>query len=101
MRARTLASLTSGLAASSANIFWGFFFDMKRFRRPTIAKITWSFFVVVMLALLSWQTTNEKLYEQTKPTLDWARPGFGRGFASMVLFRYVEHTRGESPTSHD
>lgn len=40
-----------------------------------------------MLGLLGWQTSNEKLYETTKPTLDWDTVGFGRGFASMVLFR--------------
>lgn len=89
VRSRTLASLTSGFAASFANIWWGWFFDLKKFRRPTLAKITWLCFVVIMLALLSWQTTNEKLYEKTQPTLDWDSPGFGRGFASMVLFRYV------------
>jgi hypothetical protein len=42
-----------------------------------------------MLALLSWQTANEKYYADAEPkvTLDWANPGFGRGFASMMLIR--------------
>jgi len=37
--ARTLGSLTLGIAATFANIFWGWFYDLKRFKRPTLAKI--------------------------------------------------------------
>ncbi|KKY29940.1 hypothetical protein UCDDA912_g10116 [Diaporthe ampelina] len=89
VRARTLGSLTSGIAATAANAFWGWFYDLKCFSRPTLAKITWFSFSAVMLGLFAWQTANEKLYEDTKPTLDWASPGFGRGFAVNVLFRSV------------
>lgn len=87
VRARTLGALTSGIAATAANIFWGWFYDLKCFSRPTLAKITWFSFSAIMLGLFAWQTANEKLYEDTKPTLDWALPGFGRGFAVNVLFR--------------
>lgn len=93
VRSRTLAALCSGLVATSANIFWGWFFDRKSLSRPKMAKITWFFFAISMLGLLGWQTSNEKLYETTQPTLDWASPGFGRGFASMMLFRLVYHSR--------
>lgn len=89
VRARTLGSLTSGIAATAANVFWGWFYDLKCFSRPTLAKITWFSFSAIMLGLFAWQTANEKLYEDTKPTLDWATPGFGRGFAVNVLFRSV------------
>lgn len=44
-----------------------------------------------MAGSFAWQTANEKLYGDSNPriTLDWDSPGFGRGFASMVLMRYV------------
>lgn len=89
VRARALGALMSGIAATVANIFWGWFYDLKIFSRPTLAKFTWSIFAVIMLGLFAWQVANEKLYEDASPkvTLDWAQPGFGRGFAVNVLFR--------------
>lgn len=89
VRARALGALMSGIAATAANIFWGWFYDLKIFSRPTLAKFTWSIFAVIMLGLFAWQVANEKLYEDANPkvTLDWAQPGFGRGFAVNVLFR--------------
>ncbi|KAF4822725.1 UNC93-like protein [Colletotrichum siamense] len=94
VRARTLGALTSGIAASAANMFWGWFYDLKCFSRPQLAKITWAIFSVIMLGLFAWQTANEKLYEDTVPkvTLDWASPGFGRGFAVNVLFRFMNES---------
>lgn len=91
VRARTLSALVSGIAASLANIIWGYVYDIKTISRPTLAKFTWGFFALFMLALFGWQVANEKLYSEAVPkvTLDWANPGFGRGFASMVLMRYV------------
>ena len=91
VRARTLGALSSGIAATLANIFWGWFYDTKYFSRPTLAKVTWGVFSVLMLALFGWQVANEKLYGDANPkvTIDWATPGFGRGFAVNVLFRYV------------
>jgi hypothetical protein len=79
----------SGIVASFANIFWGWFYDRKQFSRPTVAKITWGLLSVSMLAILSWQVANEHLYANASPavTLDWDKPGFGRGFASVVLIR--------------
>ncbi|KAK2010688.1 MFS general substrate transporter [Colletotrichum eremochloae] len=94
VRARTLGGLTSGIAASAANMFWGWFYDLKCFSRPQLAKITWAFFSVIMLGLFAWQVANEKLYEDTVPkiTLDWTSPGFGRGFAVNVLFRFMNES---------
>ncbi|KAK4235637.1 hypothetical protein C8A03DRAFT_17650 [Achaetomium macrosporum] len=94
VRARTLGSLVSGIAATFANIFWGWFYDLKRFRRPTLAKACWFFFVVAMLGTFGWQVSNEKLYGQSNPrvTLDWDNPGFGRGFASMVILRFLNES---------
>lgn len=91
VRARTLAALVSGIVATLANIFWGWFYDLKFFRRPTLAKICWSFFVLSMLGVFSLQVANEKLYGDSNPrvTLDWGNPGFGRGFVSMIILRLV------------
>ncbi|KAK5661147.1 hypothetical protein OQA88_11038 [Cercophora sp. LCS_1] len=94
VRSRTLGSLTSGIAATFANIFWGWFYDLKRFRRPTLAKACWFFFVILMLGTFGWQVNNEYVYAASEPrvTLDWDLPGFGRGFASMVILRFLNES---------
>lgn len=91
VRARALGALTSGISATAANIFWGWFLDFKGFSRPMVARITWGIFVCVMLSIFGWQIANQKLYESAVPkvTLDWDNEGFGRGFASTVMFRFV------------
>ncbi|RYN36921.1 hypothetical protein AA0113_g2622 [Alternaria arborescens] len=92
VRARTLGSLTSGVAATFANIFWGWFYDTKFVSRPTLAKVTWGIFSLLMLGLFGWQVANEKMYAGSKVTLDWDLPGFGRGFAVNVLFRFMNES---------
>lgn len=89
VRARTLGALTSGIAATAANLFWGWFLDLKFVCRPTMAKLVWAIFATILLALFGWQVANENLYgnSPSKVTLDWDLPGFGRGFAVNVLFR--------------
>lgn len=94
VRSRALGALTSGVSATLANFFWGWFFDLKRFSRPVLAKTAWAFFATIMLALFAWQVANEQLYSTspTKVTLDWATPGFGRAFAVNVLFRFMNES---------
>ncbi|KHE79109.1 hypothetical protein GE21DRAFT_1292689, partial [Neurospora crassa] len=97
VRSRTLGSLVSGIVATAANIFWGWFYDRQSLSRPTVARLTWAFFVILMLGTFGWQTANEKLYGDLKAagtpiTLDWATPGFGRGFASMVILRFLNES---------
>lgn len=91
VRSRTLASLSSGIAATFANIFWGWFFDRKRFHRPTLARGVWIFFACFMSALFAWVMVMELEYSRAVPkvTLDWDNPGFARGFVVQVLLRYV------------
>lgn len=69
-------------------------FDVQRISRPTLAKVTWAVFSVSMLGIMSWQVANEKFYADTIPsvTLDWDNPGFGRGFASMILIRFFNES---------
>ncbi|KAF2741830.1 MFS general substrate transporter [Sporormia fimetaria CBS 119925] len=94
VRSRALGALASGVAATAANIFWGWFYDLKVFSRPQLAKITWTLFSITMLALFAWQVVNEKEYAEAVPkvTLDWARDGFGRGFAVNVMFRFMNES---------
>ena len=100
VRSRTLASLTSGIAAAFANIFWGWFFDRKRFSRPTLARGVWIFFAIFMTSLFAWIIKMEVEYSRAVPkvTLDWDLPGFGRGFAVQVLLRYVSSSREKLTT---
>ena len=91
VRARTLGALTSGIAATVADVFWGWFLDRKFFSRPTAAKVTWISFSVVMLSLFGWQVYMEHHFESAteKVSIDWLSPDFGRAFAVNVLFRYA------------
>jgi hypothetical protein len=90
VRTRALAALTSGIAATAANIFWGWALDRKFATRPTIAKAAWAIFAVNMFALFGWQVYNEYTCSNTVPkiTIDWADAGFGKFFASNVMFRF-------------
>jgi len=94
VRSRALGALTSGIAATCANIFWGWFLDLRCFSRPVVAKIAWFSFIIVMLSLFSWQVANERMYSTTVPkvTLDWENEGFGRAFAVNVLFRFMNES---------
>ncbi|CZT01893.1 related to DUF895 domain membrane protein [Rhynchosporium graminicola] len=93
VRSRALGALTTGIAATAANIFWGWFLDLKVFSRPKVAKIAWFSFVTIMLSLFGWQIANQHKYQDIVPkvTLDWDNPGFGRAFASTVMFRNESH----------
>ncbi|KAH7146259.1 major facilitator superfamily domain-containing protein [Dactylonectria macrodidyma] len=94
VRSRALASLTSGIAATFANIFWGWFLDNKWLSRPKTARIIWSCFSLVMTSMFVWQYIIELEYRnsETPVTLDWASPGFGRGFAVQVMFRFLNES---------
>lgn len=94
VRSRTLGALSAGIAATAANIFWGWFLDLKYFSRPKLAKICWYFSCTFMTGLFAWQIANEYLYANTVPkvTLDWESPGFGRAFAVNVLFRFMNES---------
>lgn len=91
VRARTLGALTSGVAATVADLFWGWFLDLRLFKRPTTAKVTWILFSTIMLSLFGWQVYMEHHFETAastaKVSVDWLSPNFGRAFAVNVLFR--------------
>ncbi|KAF1959244.1 MFS general substrate transporter [Byssothecium circinans] len=94
VRARTLGALSSGIAATAANVIWGYVYDVKSISRPVLAKTTWVLFATLMFALFGWQVVNEKKYAEAVPkvTLDWDNEGFGRGFAVNVLFRFMNES---------
>lgn len=80
----------------------GLVLDRKFIRRPTMAKVTWGIFVVGFFGCLSWIVTMEKEYSEAVPdvTIDWAKPGFGRGFAVMALLRSVARFRQPDKVIH-
>jgi hypothetical protein len=86
--------LTSAIVQTFADLFWGWFLDRKRFSRPTVAKIAWTFFSVLMFGIFAWQVVNEYDYSNAaEPVrLDWASPGFGRGFAVNCLFIFMNES---------
>lgn len=92
VRARTLGALLAAIVSTIADLFWGWFLDLKFFRRSTRAKLTWAIFSVIVLSLFGWAVSNQYLYDHspTKVNLDWTSPGFGRGFAMNVLLRFVD-----------
>ena len=94
VRARALGALMSGIMATIANVFWGWFLDLKCFSRPTVTKIVWFTLMTMMLGCFAWQTTNEHRYSNTSPkiTLDWSSPEFGRAFAVNTLFRFLNES---------
>lgn len=94
VRSRALGALMSGIMATVANIFWGWFLDLKYFSRPTMARLTWAILAVMMFGCFGWQVANEQLYSHTVPkiTLDWSSPGFGRAFAVNTLFRFLNES---------
>ncbi|KAH8652237.1 major facilitator superfamily domain-containing protein [Xylariales sp. PMI_506] len=94
VRARTLGSLVAALMGAFANAFWGFFYDSRVLGRPTLAKASWAFFSIMMLACLSWQVANERTFSTTVPkiTIDWLSPQFGRAFAVNVIFRFLNES---------
>jgi hypothetical protein len=94
VRSRALSSLVFALVQTVADIFWGWFLDRKFASRPRLAKITWTAFIVTMFALFGWQVANEHKYANApqKVTLDWASPGFGRGFAVSCFFMFMNES---------
>lgn len=97
VRSRALGALMSGITATVANIFWGWFFDLKCFSRPTVTKITWFTLMTMMLGCFGWQVANEYHYSNGLKAdktfqLDWADEGFGRGFAVNTLFRFLNES---------
>lgn len=94
VRSRALSALTSAIVQIIADLFWGNFLDLKAFSRPKAAKIAWTAFTVIMLAIFSWQVANEYHYSRAAEpvSLDWALPGFGRGFAVNCLFMFMNES---------
>lgn len=47
-----------------------------------------------MLSIFAWQVANEQLYSNVAESvsLDWALPGFGRGFAVNCLFMFMNES---------
>ncbi len=91
VRSRTLGSLVSGVVATVANIFWGWFPGFEALEQAGPGRHR-----VFLRKPSCWRSSagNSRTRSCTedslpKVTLDWENPGFGRGFTSMVLMGYV------------
>ncbi|KAJ5330182.1 hypothetical protein N7452_010572 [Penicillium brevicompactum] len=69
VRARALASLIAALGQITANLFFGSFLDWNRFTLNQRAPVV------------------QHGYEIHAPKLDWADPGFGRGWAFYIMMQ--------------
>jgi len=66
----------------------GLLLDNLPVSRSRRAFLIWLYLVLLIVGLWCWLIPNEVLYSQTTPSLDWASPGFGRGFAVYVIWSF-------------
>ncbi|KAK3302806.1 major facilitator superfamily domain-containing protein [Chaetomium strumarium] len=85
VRARALGSFVSGIVAVISGNLLGLWLD--RTQIPLKTRARGAFWVVVTLqgAWWIWATVLVTRFRQTKPTYDWAMPGFGAAFAVFVF----------------
>jgi hypothetical protein len=90
VRARTLASLTSGVAVTVADFGTAWFLDLKGLTAPTKAKVMVLFSSTLMLALLAWQLVNEYDFAaRSDIAIDWSSSNFGHAFTVHILIRWM------------
>ena len=61
---------------------------LDRTRIRVMIRARGAFFVIMLLqgALWIWSTVLVTAYRETKPTYDWASPGYGRAFALFLFW---------------
>nr|UJH94492.1 MFS.6 [Starmerella bombicola] len=88
VRARALGSFLSAVCAMISGEILGIFLDTKRFTNKQKAR--WGYVVIMAIQGGVWiySTIIQQDYQNrsTRPTFDWASPGFGRGFALYIFF---------------
>lgn len=87
MRARALASLIAALGQITANLFFGSFLDWNRFTLNQRARYSYIFIMVLFGGTWIWGAVVQHGYEIHAPKLDWADPGFGRGWAFYIMMQ--------------
>lgn len=87
VRARALASLIAALGQITANLFFGSFLDWNRFTLNQRARYSYIFIMVLFGGTWIWGAVVQHGYEIHAPKLDWADPGFGRGWAFYVMMQ--------------
>ncbi|KAG7098762.1 hypothetical protein E1B28_000671 [Marasmius oreades] len=85
VRARALGSFLSGIVAIISGNLLGVLLDYTKLSVRKRAR--WGFFGILTLqgAWWIWATILVTEYRRTQPTYDWVDPGFGRGFALILL----------------
>ncbi|KIY44134.1 hypothetical protein FISHEDRAFT_51852 [Fistulina hepatica ATCC 64428] len=85
VRARSLGSLVSGVAAGIAGNLMGRLLDNEKLSLKLRSRSAFFITVVVQGGLLSWNVANSYFFRKTLPTYDWDDAGFGNAFAMEVL----------------
>ncbi|KAL0264776.1 hypothetical protein SLS55_000728 [Diplodia seriata] len=89
VRSRALGSFLTACSGITGNLVTGHLLDHLPFSRRDRARIVWCWLAFLFTGLFIWQTTNQVTYDRTTPSLDWSLPGFGRGFASHIIWQYA------------
>ncbi|KAK3690306.1 major facilitator superfamily domain-containing protein [Podospora appendiculata] len=90
VRARALASFLSAISGTIACVFFGFFLDSKRFALKTRIRVGFLLSCGLFTLLWIWVLIIQHEYEATPPKgLDWASPGFGRGFGMFIMLQTI------------
>lgn len=89
VRSRALGSFMTACSGITGDIVTGQLLDHLPFSRRIRARIVWCWVAFLFTGLYTWQTTNQVAYDKSPPSLDWAKPGFGRGFASHIIWNYA------------
>ncbi|KIY73603.1 MFS general substrate transporter [Cylindrobasidium torrendii FP15055 ss-10] len=85
VRARSLGSFVSGIAAAIAGNLMGRLLDSARIKLHVRARIAFGIVVILQGAVLAWNIGNSATFRNTLPTYDWVDSGFGNAFAVFVL----------------
>ncbi|GME42573.1 putative duf895 domain membrane protein [Neofusicoccum parvum] len=89
VRSRALGSFLTACSGITGDLVTGHALDHLPFERRIRARIVWCWIAFLFTGLYIWQTTNQVTYDRAPPSLDWSQPGFGRGFASHIIWQYA------------
>ncbi|KIY64858.1 MFS general substrate transporter [Cylindrobasidium torrendii FP15055 ss-10] len=85
VRARSLGSFLSGVAAAIAGNLMGRLLDNEKWSLRSRAR--WAFAITSCCqgSFLAWNIGNSYFYRRDLPSFDWSDPGFGNGFAVFIM----------------
>lgn len=89
VRSRALGSFLTACSGITGDLVTGHLLDHLPYSRRIRARIVWCWLAFMFMGLFIWQMTNQVKYDRNPPSLDWSQPGFGRGFASHIIWQYA------------